>query len=175
MDLRREALLMLENSGTVLDTARVVSRLLRQAKIKGAVIGGIAVVLHGHVRTTRDVDVLMWQPLEDFARVLGESGATHDREEREFLLEGVPVHLVPEEMGGGAVNTEEIEGVLTIGLADLVEMKLRSGMKNLARAQDLADVVGLIRARKLGSAFAAKLDKNVRPEFRKLVKAVEGE
>jgi hypothetical protein len=55
MNLQTEALLMLEHRGAILDTAREVSDLLRQHKIRGAIVGGIAVVLNGHLRTTRDV------------------------------------------------------------------------------------------------------------------------
>jgi hypothetical protein len=33
-------------------------------------------------------------------------------------------------------------------------------------------VIGLIRHNKLASGFAARLDSSVRPEFRKLVKAI---
>ena len=48
---------MLEKRGAVMETARHVSRILDKAGIEGAVIGGI--VLHGHVRTTKDVDVFV--------------------------------------------------------------------------------------------------------------------
>src|SRR6184192_3328155 len=57
MDVRHEALLMLDKRGAILDTAREVSRVLKQHKVRGAIIGGVAVVLHGHIRTTKDVDV----------------------------------------------------------------------------------------------------------------------
>ena len=164
---------MLEKRGSVLDAARTVSRLMREKKIDGVVIGGISVVLHGSVRTTKDVDVLVRQPLGDLGRVLEQAGATLNAVNKEFLLNEVPVHLVPEEMAIPAPReTVELEGVLTVGLADLINLKLHSGMKNVARAQDIADVVGLIRERGLTSAFAAKVEKSVRSEFKKLVKAV---
>lgn len=54
-------------------------------------------------------------------------------------------------------------------------MKLRSGLASTVRAQDLADVIGLIRARHLTAEFAARLQKDLRPEFRKLVKAVQAD
>jgi len=58
-NLRDEVLLILDKRGTVLDIAREVSLLMHTAGIPGVVIGGIAVVLHGHVRTTKDVDILL--------------------------------------------------------------------------------------------------------------------
>ena len=165
---------MLENRGTVLDTARKVSRLIKLHNINGAVIGGIAVFLHGHIRTTRDVDVLVNQPLVDFGKILSGAGASFDAASKEYTLDGVPVQLVSSDIAVPAPKESvELDGVLTIGLADLINLKLHSGIRNVARAQDLADVIGLIRQRGLTSAFAAKLDKRVRSEFKKLVKAVQ--
>ena len=52
-------------------------------------------------------------------------------------------------------------------------MKLESGSKNVLRAQDLADVIGLIRQNELTSEFARHLDKSLRSAYRKLVKAIQ--
>src|ERR1051326_3035767 len=129
MDLRHEAMLMLEKKGSVLDVARDVSRLLRETGVNGAVIGGIAVVLHGYVRTTRDVDILLAKPLEGFAHALEDAGATFDRAENQHVLSGIPVHLVPHDIAGGPRDdTIEIDGILTVSLPDLINMKLRSGL-----------------------------------------------
>jgi hypothetical protein len=54
-------------------------------------------------------------------------------------------------------------------------MKLRSGSTNLLRAQDLADVIGLIRHHQLRRGFARHLDKTLRPAFRKLVYMIQQE
>jgi len=149
---------------------------MRQAGITGVVIGGVAVVLHGHVRTTKDIDLFLDQPLEAMAKLLVAAGFQFDEKRREFLREDVPVHLVTrEQIAKPPHQTVEIEGITTVTLADLIEMKLRSGTKNILRAQDLADVIGLIRRHNLSSEFARQLDKSVRPDFRKLVKAIETE
>ena len=58
-------------------------------------------------------------------------------------------------------------------LPDLISMKLRSGSANLLRAQDLADVIGLIHHHQLTSEFARHLDKSLRPAFRKLVRLIQ--
>jgi hypothetical protein len=166
----------LDKKGNVLDLAREVSRLLRTAGIPGVVIGGIAVVLHGHVRTTKDVDIFVQPPLEPLAALLTKRGFLFDRTERAFIKHGVPVHLVlPEQVGFSPKETIEIEGITTVTLADLVDMKLRSGSANLLRAQDLADVIGLIRHHQLTSAFARHLEKSLRPAFRKLVRMIQKE
>jgi hypothetical protein len=175
-NLRDEALLLLDKRGKVLDIAREVSRLMREADIPGVVIGGIAVVLHGHIRTTKDVDIFAPPPLEPLADLLIAHGFLFDREEKAFIKHGVPVHLVlPEQVGSTLQETIEIDGVTTASLVDLVEMKLRTGSTNLLRAQDLADVIGLIRHHQLNSAFARHLDKSLRPAFRKLARMIQQE
>jgi hypothetical protein len=174
--LRDEALLILDNRGAVLDIAREVSRLMRAAGIRGTVIGGVAVVLHGHVRTTRDVDIFIPPPLEPLADLLTASGFTFDRAGRAFVRQGLPVHLVlPEQVGPPPKEIVEIEGVTTVSLADLIGMKLRSGGADPLRAQDLADVIGLIRHHRLTGGFARHLDRDLRPAFRRLVRLIQRE
>jgi len=176
MTLRDEALLMLDKRGAVLETARRISTLMRDHSIGGAIIGGVAVVLHGHIRTTRDVDVWVDAPLAGFQKVLESNGASFDPKKKEFILDAIPVHLVDENMVQPPPRERvTIDKVTTVGMPDLVNMKLRSGLKNIARAQDLADVIGLIRCHNLRGDFAAKIEKSLRPEFRKLVKAVQGD
>jgi len=166
-------MLMLDKRGAVLETARTVSRVLREHHIRGAVIGGVAVVLHGHVRTTKDVDVLIQQPLEPLRGVLESEGFEFDSAQGEFRRDAVPVHLVPQDMVTPAPKTfVEIEDITTLRLADLISIKLHSGTRNIARAQDLADVIGLIRQHQLSPSYASQIDPPVRAEFRKLAKAV---
>jgi hypothetical protein len=164
-------LLILERRGAILDVARNVTRCLRDASIDGAVIGGVAVVLHGHVRTTVDVDVFVWSPLEQVAAVLKAAGFSFNRRRREFRWTGVPVHLVTvEQTRCTPENLIEVDGVLTVSLADLINMKLASGLRDPLRAQDLADVIGLMRARRLTPAFSSKLTRSLRADFRKLAR-----
>lgn len=91
--IREEALLILQGRGAILDTAREVSEVLRAHQIEGAIIGGVAVVLHGHVRTTVDVDVYTPQA-ERLAAALPEKGFAFDQAQRRFVKAGVPVDLV---------------------------------------------------------------------------------
>jgi hypothetical protein len=171
--LRDEALSLLERRGTILDLARELSRVMQQEKIPGVIIGGIAVVLHGHLRSTKDIDIFLDDSLERIAAALAAHGFQRDRARHEFVRDGVPVHLVTREQVARPPRKRiEIEGITTVSLADLVEMKLESGSKNILRAQDLADVIGLIRQNGLTGEFARHLDKSVRSEYRKLVKAI---
>src|SRR2546421_11109665 len=127
MNLRHEAMLMLEKRGAVMDTARAISRVLKDHHVRGAVICGVAVVLHGHIRTTKDVDVLIQQPLEPLRAVLESEGFEFDAARAEFTLAGVAVHLVPQEMLA-AIPAEfiELEEITTVRLGDLISMKLHS-------------------------------------------------
>src|SRR5207237_3949413 len=100
-------------------------------------------------------------------------GFQFDTQRREFVRYGVPVQFVTRDLVAKPPRrTVEIDGIITVSLADLIEMKLESGSKNLLRAQDLADVIGLIRHHHLRSDFARHLDQSLRPTFRKLVKAI---
>jgi hypothetical protein len=174
--LRDEALRLLDRRGSILELARDISRLMRREGISGVVIGGIAVVLHGHRRVTKDIDLFLDQPSRRMADLLLTEGFAFDDKRCEFTREGVPVRFVTlEQVGKPPRETVEIEGITTVRLADLIEMKLSSGMRNILRAQDLADVIGLIRHNDLKSGFARRLDKSLWPTFRKLVKAIEQE
>lgn len=176
LNLRDEALLMLDKRGTILDIAREVSHLMRAVGIPGMIIGGVAVVLHGHIRTTKDIDILLPPPLEPLADLLTAHGFTFDQQEKVFIKQGVAIHLVlPDRVGFLPNEAMEIEGIITVTLADLIGMKLQSGSENLLRAQDLADVIGLIRHHRLTSGYARHLNKSLRPAFRKLVRLIERE
>jgi hypothetical protein len=173
---RDEALRLLDRTGSILDLAQEISRLMREAEIPAVVIGGIAVVLHGHIRTTKDIDLFLDQPLQPLADLLIAAGFEYNAKRREFVRGEVPVHLVTrEQIAKPPRESVEIEGITTVSLADLIEMKLQSGSKNILRAQDLADVIGMIRHNGLTGEFARYLDKSVRPVYRKLVKAIETE
>lgn len=174
--LRDEALNLLDRRGSILELAREISQIMRRRKIPGMVIGGVAVVLHGHTRSTTDVDVFIDQPLLPILDHLISEGFTYDEASREFRRGGVPLHLITrEQISNPPRETVEIDGVTTVGLADLVEMKLASGTKNMLRAQDLADVIGLIRHHRLTREFAEHLEDSLRPALRKVVTAIERE
>ena len=171
--LRDEAFLLLEGHGAILETARDVGRIMSDAGIDGAIIGGVAVVLHGYVRTTVDVDVFVNGPLKPLSEALQENGFRFFSSRREFRRSAVPVHLVTKDQTRMTPSAKErIEDVEVVSLPDLITMKLASGLREPLRAIDLADVIGLIRARRLTADFAARLSKEVRPEFRKLARAV---
>jgi hypothetical protein len=164
---------LLDGRGAILDVARIVSRALVDQNIPGAVIGGVAVVLHGHVRTTLDVDVWVPGTLDQVADALKQADFSFDASRREFKLGQVPVHLISSEQTLiSPSNLLDIEQVRTVSLADLINLKLSSGTRSVLRSQDIADIIGLIRANQLSNSFVPKIAKPFRKDFRKLVNAV---
>jgi len=71
-----------------------------------------------------------------------------------------------------ADNTEEIEGVRTITLKKLIELKLASGISAPDRLKDLADVQELIRLKGLDAELSRELDPSVRPKYLELHQAI---
>jgi len=67
----------------------------------------------------------------------------------------------------------EADGVQYITLDKLVELKLASGMTNLGRLKDLADVLELIKTLKLLMDFSVQLDPFVREKYIELWEAAQ--
>lgn len=170
--VRNEALLLLDGKGALLELAREVTQLMRDGGVHAPVIGGVAVVLHGYVRTTADVD-LFTDDLPRVAQILKDGGFRFQRARREFIRDQIPIHLVTEQETGFLPQKLVLsEGIEAVSLPDLMNMKLRSGLANPLRAIDLADVIGLIRNRRLTTSFASQLSKDLRKDYRKLANAV---
>ena len=157
---------------------------LDEAAIPHAVIGGVAVCLHGYQRTTVDVDLLVLP--EDTASIratLESAGFLWNAEHVEFrAANGIPVQLVFAGSSAGrdsgmklpdpssAKTIVEMEGLPVIALARLIEMKIACGSGSLRRThKDFADVVELIVANGLGKSFARFVHKSARSVFRDLV------
>jgi hypothetical protein len=154
---------------------RLVQR-LEKANIPHAVLGGMAVYVHGHHRLTDDVDVLMTREgLAEFRRlfvpkayetVAGRPRRFTDRKNG-VTLDILVTGLFP---GGGTPGPiafpdpadvgEVIGKVHYINLPTLIQLKLAAG-----RYQDFADVVNLIAAHNLGESFLDRLHPSVRQDF----------
>ncbi|MEM1167288.1 MAG: hypothetical protein AAGI30_13475 [Planctomycetota bacterium] len=153
-----------EMDSKILDVARVVSHCG-----VGPVLGGIAVFLHGYRRSTEDVDLYMVDPKTTRAK-LDAVGAVWDDENREFVLDGVAIHVIDQRVTGSEfTHVSEIDGIRVVGLADLVRFKLHSGLNQAHRVKDIADVVELARAIPLDKSFVTKLPKEQRAAFKKLI------
>ncbi|MFN9375316.1 MAG: hypothetical protein ACK6D3_25870 [Planctomycetaceae bacterium] len=173
-------------SAAVWQTAEQCLALFHGAGIPHAILGGVAVSLHGDQRNTIDVDLLIQREQSAAVKqLLWNAGFSGNEQRRWFVgLNGVPVlfriaHepagddrsvgvMLPDPSHEGEAT--EIERLQVLTLAPLLENELACGLGNLRRThRDLVDVVELIAIHQLGSEFAARLHKRVRAEFRTLV------
>lgn len=163
----RIAIDMLSEQPHILEVARALTK-----KIDAPVLGGVAVFLHGYLRTTRDLD--FYTPDRKVTDVqLREAGASWDSAKREHVCEGVRIHTVtPMDAGHLVKRTSIIQGIRVVSLADLIAIKLRCGLNNPGRAKDIADVEELILEVGLDKTFVVKLPKDLRVDFKDRVDAV---
>jgi hypothetical protein len=154
---------------------RFVKR-LHQAGIAHAVMGGMAVYVHGYRRMTDDVDVLLTRTgLDAFRRrfVPKHYDPVPKRPRRfverasKVILDILVTGLYPGRGEPGPIafpNPVQVRRLIRntyyIDFVTLIELKLAA-----RRYQDFADVVNLIRARGLDESFLAKLHKSVRQDF----------
>ena len=173
-----------EENSAVFQALHKITKRLHDLGVPYAVVGGMALFQHGLRRFTEDVDILVTK--ENLKRIHHELDGLgylppHQRSKHlrdtelgvriEFLTTGEypgdgkekPV-VFPEP---GAVSFEA-DGVSYIKLPNLVELKLASGMTNLGRLKDLADVLELIKRLNLPADFADQLNPFVRDKFLEL-------
>jgi hypothetical protein len=185
----RQVFRMLENE-TLWALAERVHALLARQGIAYAIVGGVAVCLHGYRRNTVDLDLLISPDDSKALRSLLEAdGFLWDAAEKEFRSpNGLAIQcvLAGEREGPGQTATfpspsdakqvATIEGLQVLSLAALIQSKLACGLGNLRRThKDFADVVELIAVHRLDGSFARFLHKSVRKEFRELVRRAAGD
>ena len=171
--------------GCVNNTLKRLVKDLEDRGIAYSVIGAIALNQHGYQRFTQDIDLLLTQEgLERFhAELIGRGyrpafeGA---RKKFRATTENVPIEVITtgEYPGDGKPKSIVfpepesvsicIDGVQTLTLEKLIELKLASGMTGLGRRKDLADVQELIRMKKLPATLAEALDTSVRAMYLEL-------
>jgi hypothetical protein len=185
-----EGLRFFMGQGTLNEVLRKITKDLENKGIDYNLIGAGALNQHGYRRFTEDIDLLLSREgLEKFQKELvglgyrpAFEGATKKFRttaenvtvevivEGEFPGDGKPKPVVfpnPNE------SNTEIDGIKTLSLEKLVELKLASGMTAPHRLKDLADVQELIKIKELTAEFAEKLNPFVQAKFLELQKAVE--
>lgn len=154
---------------------RLVQR-LRQARIPHAVMGGMAVYVHGHERMTKDVEILLTAGgLEQFRTLFVPKyydivpGRVRRFTER---ANGVSLDILvtgkfPGSGKPGPIAFPDPADVRQlhnktyyVDLLTLILLKLAA-----RRYQDFADVVNLIRANDLDESFGKKLHASVRQDY----------
>ena len=174
---------MLENA-TLWETAKLCHKLLDAAEIPHAVIGGVAVCLHGYQRNTIDLDLLIRaDDAKSVRHVLSDAGFEWNQEQAEFRTSsGVPVQfLVAGDRAGTSSEVRlpdpadsramiELENLPVVSLSKLIESKLACGQGDLRRThKDFADVMELIIKHQLSRSFERFIHKSLRQTFRQLV------
>ena len=173
-------------SSPVHKTLNDIVRRLSEEQIDYAIIGGMALALHGFIRPTEDVDLLMNpQGLEKFhAELVGRGyvplfpGARkHFRNSEtgvkvevittgEYPGDGKPKPVAFPEPRDVAINVAEYR---VVKLESLIELKLASGLTAEHRKlRDLADVQQLIEILNLPLNLSRRLDASVRDEYLRL-------
>jgi hypothetical protein len=184
-----EGLKFFAGKGMVNNALTNIVRKLDELGIDYALIGAVALNQHGYRRFTEDIDLLLTREgLERFHNELVGLGyrPAFEGSRRQFrsTTDNVRVEIVTagEYPGDGQPKpvkfpapsdvASNIEGIKTIRLDKLIELKLASGLSAPHRLKDLADVQELIKVKKLGSDFAEQLDPSVREKYLELQHAV---
>lgn len=146
-----------EHDRTLSDPLALVCNLLNRHQAQYLVVGGQACILHGLVRTTEDVDILIAESEENYERVIAALSEMEDHAARELTPADLRDHVVVKvadevevdvsrrawkvsyaDAVGSSLSTD-IEGVL-IPYASL-DMLIKS--KDTYREQDKADLLKL--------------------------------
>ncbi len=187
-----EGVRFFRGEGLMNETLRKLARDLEVHKISYSVIGAVALNQHGYPRFTVDIDVLMTpEGLQKFRENLVGRGyrLAFEGAMKKFraTAENIPIEVITtgEYPGDGkkksvvfpdpANVSVQIDGISTVTLEKLVELKLASGMTGQGRRKDLADVQELIRHLNLPADFAQCLDSSVRALFLELHAELESD
>jgi predicted nucleotidyltransferase len=136
-----------------------VCSLLNAHSAKYLVIGGHACILHGLVRTTEDVDILVEDSEENLKKVIAALSEMEDAAAKELtprdLLENVVVKIADEvevDVSRSAWRisfNDAIDSALHVEIDGVdvpyVDLKTLIATKETPREQDRADIVGLKR------------------------------
>ena len=185
-----EALKFFGGTGMINDALTRLASDLERNNIDYVLVGALALNQHGFQRLTVDIDLLMSR--ESLARFndnlvgLGYRPAFDGAKKRfRTTAENIPVDIITsgEFPGDGkpkpvafpdpAAVTVMIDGIKTITLEKLIELKLASGMTAGDRIKDLGDVQEMIKVKSLDSSFAERLDPYVRAKYLELLAGVE--
>ncbi|XP_037035126.1 uncharacterized protein LOC119073639 [Bradysia coprophila] len=182
-----------DKRGPVWATLKILTDTLKRHNINYAVVGGVAVHIHGYERLTNDCDILLAKAdVKCFEEnIVGTyvkpkfKGA-----KRKFVCNETkcPIDIiiegeypgkgeeVPVAFPSPRTSSQLIDGMWVITLVKLIELKL-SSYKSLPghRVKDKADVVELIVANNLKKPFADLLHPYVRSDYKDIIDLMEKE
>ena len=162
-------------------TMRRLTNRLRAKNIPYAIIGGMAMCLHGYVRVTGDIDLLTTNDgLDRIHAQLSGLGLTPAFPSTRKRLRDTASDVLIDITTIGHDNSKwpmfpdpsdsvELDGYTVLSLPRLIEGKIVTGTTvDYRQLQDLGDVQAIIRELQLPRSFAEQLDSTVRSEFDRL-------
>ena len=165
-----EGSLFFEGRGGVQQSLARIVRRLEERGIPYAIAGGMALFLHGYRRFTEDVDILVTREgLQRIHTELTGLGYLRPFEKSKNLRDtesGVKIEfLVAGDYPGDGKSksiafpdplsaAEVRNGVRVLGIAQLISLKIASGLTGAGRSKDLADVEELIKTLSLPESFS---------------------
>ncbi len=184
-----EGLRFFNGTGMLNDALIRLARDLERRDIDYAVVGAVALNQHGFQRFTADIDLLLTREgREQFSEKLVGLGyrPSFEGARKKFRTTdgNVPLDIIitgefpgdglpkPVAFPDPADFSVVIDGVKTISLEKLIELKLASGMTATDRLKDLADVQELIKIKRLDATFAGRLNEYVRTKYLELHQGV---
>jgi len=185
----REGGMFFQNESEVQKSLSRITGRLHDLSIDYAVVGGMALFLHGYRRFTEGVDLLVTPDgLVKVHAALEGSGYrppfpnsknlrdTENGVRIEFLVTGeYPGDGKPKPVAFPDPSTAATpkDNMALLNLTRLIELKLASGLTSTDRLKDLADVQELIKILALPKAYATQLDASVREQYSALWQGVE--
>ncbi len=167
-----------------------IAKALSEMDVPFSIAGALAVNVHGHMRTTEDVDILLtpdglerfkrrwlgrgW--VEQFPGSRGLRDTVHGVNVDVMLTGGYPGDRQPKPVAfplPADVNEPDPEGIPVLTLPVLLTLKLASGMTAPHRPRDLDDVIQLIRKNGLDRGYADQLDPYVHRKYLELWEAAQ--
>lgn len=180
----QEGSMHFEKESAVHKTLRKITHRLEELHIPYAVVGGMAMFIHGYRRFTEAVDLLVTREglaeihrqLEGLGYVPPFSGSKQLRDTEsgvrvEFLVTGeYPGDGKPKPIAFPDPSAVSVpaDGMHILRLPTLIELKLASGMSNPRRAKDLVDIQEMIEVLNLPEEFGNQLHPYVRDKFKEL-------
>lgn len=188
-DTYEEGIRFFRGKGMLNKALRKIADDLDRTGIDYVAVGAIALNRHGFRRFTEDIDLLLTKEGLDTFRSkligLGYRPAFEGaRKKFRTTEDNIPVDVITagDFPGDGLPKPVQfpepnefavvIDGVNTISLEKLIELKLASGMTATDRLKDLADVQELIKIKRLDADFAEQLDPYVREKYLELHQGV---
>lgn len=165
--------LFFQNECEVQHSLRRLALRLNELGTNYAVVGGMALYLHGFRRYTENVNILVTREgLPEVHHALLGNGYRLSRVNRHNIHDtenGVYIKfMVSDDVPDPQRMAAEQNGVWLLNLAPLLNLKLISGMKGIGRLKDVSDVQEMIKLLHLPQDFAEHLSPGVRAKYEEL-------